>query len=358
MPSADSRFPRIVEMLDTGQQPDPVTVRELLSWFDAKRRGYWIVEEIREALGVAGLRTVPDFNETWIDAPVSFVRLGTSRPDNMGTSSPEPAAANEPEGMPSVDDPAEPRPVATYRVSRLEAANRPPVFVSPQTSLNEAVTIMMANDFSQLPVMRDARDVKGVLSWRSIAQRFAVGRTDGEAREYMDAAIEVAPDASVFRVMSLLSDHEYVLVRGSDRTITGIVTTSDLTVQYRQWTEPFLLIGDIEQRLRGLIQGKFSTDDLRASCDPEDARPIDSVHNLTFGELIRIIDNPEHWKRLALPLARKPVIELLTKARETRNDVMHFDPDGIADQDLDRLRRAVDLLDRIGILVPAAKTSG
>ena len=44
------------------------SVRELLSWFQAERRGYWKVHEIRKALRKAKLKTEPDFDEAWIDA--------------------------------------------------------------------------------------------------------------------------------------------------------------------------------------------------------------------------------------------------------------------------------------------------
>jgi hypothetical protein len=49
------------------------TVRTLLSWFEAERRGYWKVQEIRKALRKLKLKTEPDFEDAWIDAPIAFV---------------------------------------------------------------------------------------------------------------------------------------------------------------------------------------------------------------------------------------------------------------------------------------------
>ena len=49
------------------------TVRTLLSWFEAERRGYWKVQEIRKALRKVKLKTEPDFEDAWIDAPVVFL---------------------------------------------------------------------------------------------------------------------------------------------------------------------------------------------------------------------------------------------------------------------------------------------
>src|SRR5438105_3441782 len=49
------------------------TVRALLSWFEAERRGYWKVHEIRKALRKVKLKTEPDFEDAWIDASIVFV---------------------------------------------------------------------------------------------------------------------------------------------------------------------------------------------------------------------------------------------------------------------------------------------
>src|SRR5208283_215868 len=49
----------------------------------------------------------------------------------------------------------------TYRVGKLAAANRSPVSVKPDGSIAEATTLMLMNDFSQLPVMQSDVSVKG-----------------------------------------------------------------------------------------------------------------------------------------------------------------------------------------------------
>ena len=49
------------------------TVRTLLSWFGAQRRGLWIVHRIREALKQLELRTSPNFDWTYLDGQITFV---------------------------------------------------------------------------------------------------------------------------------------------------------------------------------------------------------------------------------------------------------------------------------------------
>jgi predicted transcriptional regulator len=103
------------------------------------------------------------------------------------------------------------------RRGKLAAANRRPVSVRPDASLTEAITLMMANDFSQLPVMVNERDVKGAVSWKSIGSRLALRQSPRWAREAMDPHAEIGSDASLFTAIPIIVDHEYALVRGPDK---------------------------------------------------------------------------------------------------------------------------------------------
>jgi hypothetical protein len=59
---------------------------------------------------------------------------------------------------------------------------------------------------------------------------------------------------------------------------------------------------------------------------------------MTFGEYRILLEDPERWSRSGLPLDRVTVVNLLERLRRIRNDVMHFDPDGIPPEDLEALR--------------------
>jgi hypothetical protein len=71
---------------------------------------------------------------------------------------------------------------------------------------------------------------------------------------------------------------------------------------------------------------------------------VESASDLTFGEYRRLLEDPLRWSALGLELDRAVFVQLLDKVRETRNDVMHFDPDGIEDQALGVLRDFVKFL--------------
>lgn len=348
--STDERIQDFAQQLREGKSVPPFTVREFLSWFGAQRRGYWIVTSIREALGNAGVQTEPDFESAYINSPITFTlapkaSLEGEEPEKAPEPSPPTpipiSASSAPAAPPSYADP-------THRISKLAAANSPPICVSPDGSLQEAVTIMMVNDFSQVPVMVGERDVKGVVSWTSIGARLALGKNGRFARELMDPHQEIRADASMFQAISIIVAYQYVLIRGSDNRITGVVTASDLSLQFQQLAEPFLLLGEIENHVRRLIGDKFTTDELASARDPGDSeRQINGVVDLTFGEYIRLLENPQRWGKVNLAIDRATFCKQLDRVRQIRNDVMHFDPDGLPPDDLERLRDFASFLQRL-----------
>ena len=149
---------------------------------------------------------------------------------------------------------------------------------------------MLQNDFSQLPVMTSEREVKGMFSWKSLGQRLTLGKKCAFVRNAVDPHFEVKSDQSLFFAVALIAEHECVLVRSPDKKICGIVSTSDLAVQFQQLGEPFLLLGEIENHLRIFLAGKFSQCELEAIRDPADAaRAVEDVADLGYGDYLRLL---------------------------------------------------------------------
>ena len=238
-----------------------------------------------------------------------------------------------------------------YRIIRLAASTRKPLAVSPETRLEEAITHMLTNDFSQLPVMTRERDVKGIITWASIGSRLAMGKNLSVAREFMEQHHEIRSDASLISAIGIIAEQQYVLVRGHDQKITGIVTASDLSLQFQQMAEPFLLLGEIENHLRQVISQRFTPTELKSAKDPTDAkREVTSVADLTYGEYKRLLENPERWGKLNITVDRKTCLEKFENVRRIRNEVMHFDPDGIPEKDLQAIREFARFLQRVQII--------
>ena len=117
---------------------------------------------------------------------------------------------------------------------------------------------MILQDFSQLPVMQGERDVKGVISWESIGKCQSLGRQCKEVRDCIEIEVpEVRYNSSLLSAIDIIVKYAYALVRQTDKKISGIVTTTDLSLQFRQLAEPFILVGEIENYIRRLAVRSF-----------------------------------------------------------------------------------------------------
>lgn len=339
----------IAETLRGGRAPESISVRELIGWFDALRRGTNVNWLIRRSLEQAGLVTMPDFESAHIDGRVQFAlpQLPEDRPDaqpeDVQLEPTQELVQQESEAIQFVGgagvEPA-------YRVSRLLDPRLKLITIGPDAPLAEAVTLMLRHDYSQLPVMTNERDVRGVVSWDSIGPAMTLGQpTPQFVRECMRPHVEVKNTDSLFQVINRIIDSSYVLVRDERRAISGILTTTDLSQQFQDLAEPFLLIGEIENHIRSLIDGRFTQPELAVVRNENDAdRLIESVADLTLGEHIRLIENPDNWARLGLKADRAVFVKELDVVRQLRNDVMHFDSDRITDVERTSLRNFVQFV--------------
>ena len=322
MSNLDNKLKKISGQLDGGVTPKSVSVKELLEWYGVTRRGSNVNWSIRKALEKHDLDTVPDFTHVWVHSRVNFVKVGSVADREAHSTS--------------------------HQIGSLDSANREPVSVQPGTLISEAITKMLSKDYSQLPVITTPRELKGAISWKSIGSRIALGQKCAIVNDCMDPAQEVSTDTSLWEAIELIAEHDYVLVRALDKTVCGIVTASDLSLQFRDLAEPFLLIGECEKLVRRLIHGKYNAKELEdAKHSTDDGREIGSVSDLTFGEYIWLLSNPDNWNKLNLNLDRADFISRLDQVREIRNDVMHFDPNGVLPESLDFLRESVQFLQNL-----------
>ena len=178
--------------IESGAAPngEETTGRQLLNHFGYARRGPRVVAEIRRELEERQLRTSPDFEFEWVDNPLLVVLEHNGK---------------EPGGRKAVDP--------TVRIGMLPAAHNSPVSVQRDDSLVKATTIMRIEDYSQLPVMRNPRDVKGVVSWKSIGAAHAEGRTPSQVRECMREPLVVDIQMTMGDATDLIHEHDYVLVK-------------------------------------------------------------------------------------------------------------------------------------------------
>jgi hypothetical protein len=312
----------IAQELKAGRPVPSITIREFLTLFEAKRRGFFVVQNIREKLEGAGLATSPDFEEPgWIETPINFI-LKTKDPEQPERA--ETPDMNDTMGSAAAEagDPQYTFEDTSYRVDQLKVANQKIISVKPDWLINQVVTLMLFRNVSQVPVMPNERDVKGIITWKSIGAKSSFGGTGRYARDFVEEHHEVRSDSSLFKAIPFITTYDYVLVRAPDRRISGIVTSSDLSIEFRDRTEPFLLLSEIENWIRNIIRQRFTPQELSAVFEktPDNA----DVSNMTFGEYLLLLQNPDRWTQLRLNIDREIFCERLGVVKEIRNDVMHF----------------------------------
>jgi CBS domain-containing protein len=208
----EQRLKQFEEQLRNGEKVPPVTVRELLRWVGAQRRGSFNNFSIRSALRRTHLSTVPNFTVPYIDGLVEF-RLADEPATTAGAGSSPPTNAvvvvgggteADEEIVTSASTAVDP----TYRIGRLRSANVVPTTVTPNQTVTEAITIMLASDFSQLPVMVGEREVKGVLSWSSIGSRLVLDVKCNEVRECMEPPHIITSDTSLFDAITEIVNNQ------------------------------------------------------------------------------------------------------------------------------------------------------
>ena len=301
---------------------DPValTTRQLLAMWNAQARGSLVVQTIRNDLEEQGLVTDPDFASGYIDNQVRLVRA-PAEPS-------EPVVAQE----------------VSLKVGHLRAASQPVLSVRPDDSLARAQTLMILHDFSQLAVASTARSVQGAVTWESIGRK-SIARELTCARDACVPAEEVEFDQDLLPLLPRIASAGYVLVRARDNTLSGIITAADVTVEFDALASPFFLLGEIERRLRLVIDEHFEPAELSKYRDPADEdRAVVNAEDLSLGEISRLVERPDVWERLNWRADRATFVQFMSDVKAVRNRLMHFSPDLPSDSEVGQMRNMLGFL--------------
>jgi CBS domain-containing protein len=314
-----------------------LSIRDFIARWGAMRRGFWQVSNIQSDLHEIGLETVPAFEDGWIDNVIRLVPLRAStdlEPNAGGTA----AIVSDDQATSSASA------AVSLRVSGLASASSGVVSVSRDDSLARAQSLMLQGDYSQLPVLAGLRDLQGAISWESIAQA-RMHRPEIVLRDCIVAADVVNLNDDLLTHIPRITDNGYVFVKDTDKKIGGVITTADLSAQFLAVAGPFLLIGEVERRLRRIAGNVFDLEQLKAVRDPGDlAREVRGVDDLTVGEYVRLFESKDRWEQLAWDVDRKVFVESLTAFRDLRNEIMHFSPDPIESELLTKVRNLANWL--------------
>jgi CBS domain-containing protein len=333
--SAADRHDRLRDAARRAEVGDPVsvTVQELLSWWGAAGRGT-VNDRIDADLANHGLTTSPGFDKVPLTTTVELVKEAVEDDREGGT------AFNLKVGQPA----DETSPETGLTIGTLPSAlGRGVVSVKPTATFEEAITLMTLHDFSQLPVLTSPHNLRGAVSWRSIARARHADPEASFSQAVFDPR-EVRYDHDLIDVLPMLAESDFVLVRDQHNKIAGIVTAADVAQAYGDLASHFLLIGEMDRRLRQIISGSFTLEEVKAACGTDGER-LTTFGEMTVGHYQRVLGNPGCWSQLGWPLDRKVFVEWLDEVRKIRNNVMHFNSsDPLPKADVDKIRNLNRLL--------------
>jgi CBS domain-containing protein len=231
-----------------------------------------------------------------------------------------------------------------FRVSRLVPGDQDIVELRPGTSVREALELMHARGFSQLPVVA-GRTVIGVFTYRSLARNLhSVRRQDDPLDAPVDDLVEdlafVRASDEVGEILGYLDRDGAVLV-GEEDNLLAVATSTDVIEFLWEATRPFVLLQDIELAVRDLIRAAcVSAVELtsRIAAAVQSSRADDApqvLEELTLGDLLGVVlqqDNFGQCFKVTFGRNRDLVRSQLEPVREVRNKVFHFRDDVSAEE--------------------------
>lgn len=347
MDTQQLNFKQILEEVKNSQKKISTYPEVALDYLGVSRRGWKVVDRVNDMLEEHEVICEPDFGTAWFYGPIEI--------------KPKPKVSANPDSKSNMDE-KDPTP----RLNLLTAANLNRlkekgegiglISVTRDTRLIEATTLMIYHDFSQLPIINGTRTVEGVVSWKSIGRAISLGKQCLTVSDCKEDITTLNYDDSLFHSVKVVLEKEVVLVRQKDGTISGIVTATDIGQQFISMAEPFLLIEQIENHVRKLLDKKFDQSDLTFdNTYQEKPKDVKSLSDLNFGQYVRLLENPQKFEKLKLNIDRGLLTSKLEEVRKIRNDVMHFDPDGISPTNLEQLRQILNFLHTINATLKIKK---
>ncbi|HEY2641413.1 MAG TPA: CBS domain-containing protein [Streptosporangiaceae bacterium] len=298
--------------------PRRLTIRDFLEHWGQTRRTGTVIALIRSDLADKGLTTRPPFTEGPIEGEIEIVPVDRSS-SNLETTVRD--SDNQ-----ATEDVAE-QVSASARIGSLPPPDL--VAVSPESSLLYTRTVMLERQFSQLAVIDGNGTLHGAISWESMGKAYV-------ASEYPKLADAIAPatvvdhDALLLDQIEVIYDRGFVFVRGPDRIhVTGIVTAADLTRQFGNLARPFMLIEEVEIRLRLRADEVYTLTELRDAVQKHRRDAVTQAADFTLRDYCYLLRPDENWAKLAWNVDQEYFIECLDKVVEIRNDLMHFTTDDV-----------------------------
>lgn len=203
-------------------------------------------------------------------------------------------------------------------------------------SVAMAKTLMLLNDFSQLPVLNFEDKIIGSISWKSIGKVESTSNKKEFVDDCLEKVVILNENDSFLESIKLIAQNEYILVSNSENKLTGIITTYDMTMFYNDFMFPYVKLGIIEDGIRNLI-----TKRIKAELNKD-------ITEFTFGKYVELFKKDENWNKLGFENLDKTVfVEKLDRIREIRNTIAHYKPKGLTEQEHFEIEAFANIIEKI-----------
>jgi len=221
--------------------------------------------------------------------------------------------------------------------------------------VSDALQMMIANDFSYLPVVDGQGKLTGMISEQVIVRKYYHFGGDKllydlEVAHCQMRAMTLPPTADIFDALTPLQTVGAIVVVDTGMPV-GIITDFDTTQFFRAYSEGIILAQDIEFNLRRHIEDVFpvSSPELDGALvtafgytkDQRRAgRPNREYNEISLWDHVLLILTDGNWQRFEIALKPKTMFQkLLEPVRDARNQMAHFRGELTAVQ-LDALKQA------------------
>jgi len=326
-----------------------VPVQDILDLFQVRVRDHRTVHRISQALTDAGLMTLPDFAVCGLRSNVDVLPLA-SVPALAAPADPEEDETDE--ALPSAALPQR------LLLGDIPSARRGLVSVGPGTPLAQTTFLMRTKGVAQVPVTTGMAQIHGVVTWGSVAKMYEAGKQPTLDNAMEKDSLPVADTRQeFFSALPVIREHGYLLVRGDDGCLSGIVTAADVTDRFEGAARPFFIVGEIESLLRRCLGAALDDESIKAvQTNKKPEHRTGQVSDLMFGDYLRLLDGDQakpslaeaadiNWQALKWPnMPREQFIGRLKRVKDIRNRIAHFDEKPLPQQMIEELTTFAKLL--------------
>ncbi|MCP1997391.1 HPP family protein [Flavobacterium sp. HSC-61S13] len=328
-----NRLEATFQEIKKSKKPSKLSTRQVINEYGVSRRGWRVINNVNAWLEKHELIMEPSFEAANFYGFVEISPIPTLQVNG------ELKKPKYTDAIPRLSI------IKSSDLNNSEEKNVSLISIKKETSLVEAVTLMIKHNFSQLPILTSKNEVYGLVSWKSIGKALSLGKTCKQVKDCFEPVEVLNYDEPLFKAVKIILEKEVVMIKDYKREISGIITATDIGEQFLILSEPFFLIEQIENLIRRILDDILTFDDINSVLDVNKYdKEIKHLSDLSFGHYVRIIENESLFKKLNINIDRVILQKMLSEVNIIRNEVMHFNPEEMGTADLEKLRETRDFL--------------